>query len=107
MPQAPLTSMNPKDAKIPTKKYQYIDKDEAPTSSTPHPTKKVTEAMKKFTYSFRTTVSPSYILRDKLSITPTKHYPYSDSRTGVPYVKSLPPSNTKIFPPQPTLTVLF
>ena len=63
--------------------------------STPSPEisldSKVTQPMRKFTYSLRTTASPVYYIRNQLPETPTSYYQYSAARTGLPQVKSLPP----------------
>ena len=59
--------------------------------TTNDPAKHVTNPMKKFTYALRTTAPPAYLIRNKLPETPTSYYQYSDSRTGLPQVKSLPP----------------
>ena len=66
------------------------------------PSSQFTEAMKKFTYSLRTTASPlpAYLLRDQLPETPTSYYEYSDTRTGLPQVKSLP-RLVQGYPPAP------
>ena len=62
------------------------------SSVTNAPLSRFTEAMKKYTYSLRTTASPlpAYLIRDQIPETPTSYYQYSDSRTGLPQVKSLP-----------------
>ena len=70
--------------------------------STSHPsTSRVTDAMKKYTYAMRTTAPPSHLIRNNLPETPSSYYQYSDSRTGLPQVKSLPPLGARYPAPLP------
>ena len=79
--------------------------------STPSPEisldSKVTQPMRKFTYSLRTTASPSYYIRNQLPETPTSYYQYSAARTGLPQVKSLPPLIRGYPPPAIPVQVIF
>ena len=79
--------------------------------STPSPEisldSKVTQPMRKFTYSLRTTASPVYYIRNQLPETPTSYYQYSAARTGLPQVKSLPPLIRGYPPPAIPVQVIF
>lgn len=79
--------------------------------STPSPEisldSKVTQPMRKFTYSLRTTASPAYYIRNQLPETPTSYYQYSAARTGLPQVKSLPPLIRGYPPPAIPVQVIF
>ena len=94
----------PKTVK-PTKSAEEINESEDESSrettifSTSDPSTRVTDPMKKFTYSVRTTAPPAYLVRNELPETPSSFYKYSDSRTGLPQVKSLPLLGSRYPPP--------
>ena len=91
---------------------QVVEKENmANLISTPSPEisldSKVTQPMRKFTYSLRTTASPVYYIRNQLPETPTSYYQYSAARTGLPQVKSLPPLIRGYPPPAIPVQVIF
>ena len=98
MPHVPLTRQVPASNTVPDEKNKYSYNYKNTVPPTQPPVDDATSKMRKYTYAIRTTPTPSNLLRDQLPETPTSYYQYPDSRTGLPYVKSLPPASAKRIP---------
>ena len=91
MPHVPLTHRVPASNTVPDEKVKYKYNYKNLAQTTPPTVDAATTAMRKYTYAVHTTATPSNLLRDQLPETPTSFYQYSDSRTGLPHVRFLPP----------------
>ena len=99
MPHVPLPHrVPPVSNTVPDEKVKHKYNYKNLAQPTPPTVDDVTTTVRKYTYAVRTTPSPSNMLRDQLPETPTSFYQYSDSRTGLPHVKSLPPAIPKPIP---------
>ena len=91
MPFTTPQTMKPTKPSVENNESEDDSIHETTVFSTNNPSTQVTDPMKKFTYAVRTTAPPAYLIRNELPETPSSYYQYSDSRTGLPQVKSLPP----------------